>query len=119
LTIWPRKSRLARAVACWSEAWKSDHPPTLKYWSAPGFLQIHDGRYQGRGGTYTFHGALADIYVACSDRPTTAAAVRDKLRLDRPVGEIEDVFREFQRRGLMFLDESLAVALALPAVGGR
>jgi ribosomal peptide maturation radical SAM protein 1 len=110
---------LARAVADWSEAWKSDHPPTLKYWSAPGFLQIHDGRYQGRGGTYTFQGALADIYLACTDRPTTAAAVRDKLRLDRPVGEIEDVFREFQRRGLMFLDESLAVALALPAVGGR
>jgi hypothetical protein len=45
--------------------------------------------------------------------------VRDKLRLDRPVGEIESVFREFQQRGLMFLDGSLAVALALPAVGSR
>jgi ribosomal peptide maturation radical SAM protein 1 len=111
--------QLARAVTDWSEAWKSDHPPTLRYWSAPGFLQIHDGRHQGRGGTYTFHGTLADIYLACTDRPTTAAAVRDKLRLNRPVGEIEDVFSEFQRRGLMFLDESLAVALALPAVGGR
>jgi ribosomal peptide maturation radical SAM protein 1 len=110
---------LARAVAGWSEAWKSDHRPTLRYWSAPGFLQIHDGRYQGRGGTYTFHGTLADIYLTCSDRPATAAAVRDKLRLDRPVGAIESVFREFQRRGLMFLDGSLAVALALPAVGSR
>ena len=110
---------LARAVAGWSDAWRSDHRPTLRYWSAPGFLQIHDGRYQGRGGTYTFHGTLADIYLACSDRPTTAAAVRDKLRLDRPVGAIESVFREFQQRGLMFLDGSLAVALALPAVGSR
>jgi hypothetical protein len=62
----------------------------------------NDGRDQGRGGTYTFHGTLADIYLACTDRPTAAAAVRDKLRLNRPVGEIEDVFREFQRRGLMF-----------------
>jgi ribosomal peptide maturation radical SAM protein 1 len=110
---------LARAVAGWSDAWKSGHRPTLRYWSAPGFLQIHDGRYPGRGGTYTFHGTLADIYLACSDRPMTAAAVRDRLRLDRPVDAIEAVFREFQQRGLMFLDGSLAVALALPAVGRR
>jgi hypothetical protein len=29
------------------------------------------------------------------------------------------VFDEFQRRGLMFRDDSLAVALALPAVTDR
>jgi hypothetical protein len=29
------------------------------------------------------------------------------------------VFDEFQRRGLMFRDDTLAVALALPAVAGR
>ncbi|HEV7899118.1 MAG TPA: RiPP maturation radical SAM C-methyltransferase [Planosporangium sp.] len=110
---------LRRAVAEWSQAWRSDHRPVLTYWSAPGFLQIYDGRYQGREGTYTFQDTLADIYLACGDRPTTASAVRDKLRLDLPVSAVEDVFGEFQQRGLMFLDDSLAVALALPAVAGR
>jgi ribosomal peptide maturation radical SAM protein 1 len=110
---------LQRAVAAWSEAWKSDQPPVLTYWSAPGFLQIYDGRHPGSEGTYTFTGELADIYLACSDRPTTAAAVRDKLHLDLPVSAIEEAFGEFQQRGLMFLDGSLAVALALPAVAGR
>jgi ribosomal peptide maturation radical SAM protein 1 len=110
---------LRRAVTEWSEAWKSDHPPVLRYWSAPGFLQIYDSRYVERAGTYTFQGTLADIYLACSDRPTTASAVRDKLRLDLPVSAVEDVFGEFQQRGLMFLDGSLALALALPAVAGR
>ena len=110
---------LRRAVTAWSEAWKSDHPPVLTYWSAPGFLQIYDGRYPGREGTYAFEGVLADIYLACSDRPTTASAVRDKLHLDLPVTAVEEIFGEFQQRGLMFLDDPLALALALPAVTGR
>jgi ribosomal peptide maturation radical SAM protein 1 len=110
---------LRRAVADWSDAWACDHQPVLTYRSAPGFIQIYDGRYQDQQGTYTFEGTLADIYLACGERPTTAAAVRNTLRLNLPVAAVEDVFSEFQRRGLMFLDESLAVALALPAVAGR
>ena len=110
---------LRRALAAWADAWRSDPQPTLTYWSVPGFLQIHDGRYPGRGGTYTFEGTLADIYLACTDRPATAAAVRRRLQLGQPVGFVEEVFDEFQRRGLMFRDDSLAVAMALPAVTGR
>jgi hypothetical protein len=110
---------LRRALAAWSQAWRSGPRPELTYWSAPGFLQIHDGRYPGRGGTYTFEGTLAGIYLACADRPATAAAVRDRLRLRQPAGFVEEVFAEFQRRGLMFCDDMLAVALALPAVAGR
>jgi ribosomal peptide maturation radical SAM protein 1 len=110
---------LRRAVVDWSAAWTSDQPPALTYRSAPGFLQIYDGRYPQRRGTYTFEGTLAEIYLACSDRPTTAAAVRTRLGLTLPVGAVEEAFDEFQRRGLMFLDESLAVALAVPAVAGR
>jgi hypothetical protein len=90
----------------------------LNYRSAPGYLQIYDGR-PGREGTYRFEGALADIYLACSNRPTTASAVRDQLRLDLPIDAIEATFAEFQQRGLMFLDEALALALALPTVHGR
>ena len=110
---------LRRALAEWSEAWHRASRPALTYWSAPGFVQIHDGRYPGHGGTYTFEDTLADIYLACSDRPTTAAAVRDRLRRRQSAGFIEEVFGEFQRRGLLFRDGTLALALALPAVTGR
>ncbi|GHH42566.1 RiPP maturation radical SAM C-methyltransferase [Lentzea cavernae] len=105
------------AVRRWEEAW-NEQPPVLLYRSAPGFLQIYDGRPE-RQGTYTFHDVLADIYLACVDRPRTARAVHRDLGLDAPVSEVVDVFGEFARRGLMFLDDDLAIALALPATPGR
>ncbi|RSM77708.1 RiPP maturation radical SAM protein 1 [Kibdelosporangium aridum] len=110
---------LAREVALWSDRWEAKQRPILTYWSSPGYLQIYDGRHEGREGTYTFRDTLARIYLACSDRPTTAPAVRDKLGLDVPVRAIEDAFAQFEQRGLMFLDESLALSLALPATRGR
>jgi ribosomal peptide maturation radical SAM protein 1 len=110
---------LGRKVEEWSDAWSRPLRPTLKYWSAPGFLQIYDGRYPGKEGTYTFGREIAEIYLSCSDRPRNASAVREKLTRDMRVEEIQDVFEEFAARGLMFLDDSVAVALALPAVAGR
>ncbi|HET9143280.1 RiPP maturation radical SAM C-methyltransferase, partial [Actinophytocola sp.] len=109
---------LRAAVAEWSRVWAGDTVPVLAYRSAPDLLRIYDSR-PGRPGTYTFHGALAAIYLACSDRPTTAAAVRGKLGLDLSVRAVRDLFEQFAERGLMFLDGDLAVALALPATPGR
>jgi len=108
-----------RAVSAWSSAWLEDQPPTLTYWSAPHFVQIRDQRQPGNRGTYTFEDTLADLYLACTDRPTTAAAVRRKLDLRLPVEEVHEIFAEFQQRGLMFVDGRLALALALPAVKSR
>lgn len=110
---------LSRAVDGWKAAWEATPTPALTYWSAPDFLQIHDARRPGAEGTYTFHGDLANIYLACSERPMSAQAVRAETGTGLPVEAIEEAFGEFQRRGLMFLDGSLALALALPAVGGR
>jgi ribosomal peptide maturation radical SAM protein 1 len=110
---------IRRAMADWSSAWRADKPPVLKYWSAPRFIQIYDERKQGQGGTYTFEDTLADLYLACSNRPTTAAAVRRKLDLHLPAEAVHEVFEEFGNRGLMFLDGQFALALALPAVKAR
>ena len=110
---------VSRAAADWSSAWRADSAPVLKYWSAPHFVQIYDERQPGQGGTYTFEDTLADLYLSCGSRPTTAAAVRRKLGLQLPVEAVQEVFEEFQKRGLMFLDGPLALALALPAVKGR
>ncbi|NRQ40661.1 RiPP maturation radical SAM protein 1 [Nonomuraea sp. NN258] len=70
---------LGQAAADWAAAWSGARRPVLTFWAAPGFVQIYDGRHPGREGTYTFHGLLADVYLACVDRPITATAVRARL----------------------------------------
>jgi ribosomal peptide maturation radical SAM protein 1 len=110
---------LARAIADWQAAWRSGSAPELTYRSSPTFLEIYDGRWPGREGTFGFDGALADVYLACSERPTTATAVRDRLGGSVPVDTVRAICREFTRLGLMILDGPLALALALPAVPGR
>ena len=110
---------LRGAVDAWSRAWAQAPPPALTYWSAPGFLQIYDSRKPGVEGTYSFEGSVADVYLACSDRPQTAAAVSTRLGPAAPVGFVAEVLAEYARRGLVLVDGSLALALALPAVSGR
>jgi ribosomal peptide maturation radical SAM protein 1 len=108
---------LRDAVARWCDAWEAETPPMLVYRSAPGFLQIYDGRHPDHQGTYTFRDTVAAIYVACVDRPRTALGVHRELGV--PVTTVVGAFRRFGERGLMFLDGDLAVALALPATPGR
>jgi ribosomal peptide maturation radical SAM protein 1 len=107
------------AATGWSGAWLGDERPVLKYWAAPHFVQVYDQRQPVHGGTYTFEDTLADLYLACSNRPVTAAAVRRQLDLKLSAEAIMEIFCEFQQRGLMFLDGQLALALAVPAVGPR
>lgn len=110
---------LKDAVSAWSAAWEAKQPPVLVYRCAPGFLQIYDGRHPETHGTYTFHDTLADVYLACVDRPRTARAVHRELGLTMPVSAVEKAFQGFEDRGLMFLDGTLALSLALPATPGR
>ena len=98
-------------IAAWQAAW--ERQPALTYRAAPGLIRIDDQRHPGSTGTYTFRGRLAEIYLACSERPASAAAVARRLGL--PEGYAEDAFREFAHRGLMFADDDRSVSLALPA----
>jgi ribosomal peptide maturation radical SAM protein 1 len=109
---------LHEAIQQWREAWR-DTQPELTYWFAPGLLQIYDGRWQGRKRSHTFRGEAADVYCACSERPRSAAAVRDELGLAIGVGEVRQLIDEFDGLGLMMLDGEHALALALPATTGR
>jgi len=84
-----------------------------------GWISWRGARHQGRDGTYTFEGTLADLYLACSNRPTTAAAVRRNLDLRLSDEAIHEIFQEFQQCGLMFIDGQFALALTLPAVKAR
>ncbi|MFI5497218.1 RiPP maturation radical SAM C-methyltransferase [Actinoplanes sp. NPDC051859] len=110
---------LRKAIEDWQAAWARPDPPVLTYYSAPGFLQIYDGRHPGTEGTYTFEGDLAEIYLACTDRPIGANAVSERLGGRLPVEAVQEAFAGFAERGLMFLDGSSALALALPAGATR
>jgi ribosomal peptide maturation radical SAM protein 1 len=110
---------LHAAVDDWVAAGKDSHEATLTYWSAPDLLQIYDDRIPARAGTYAFSGSVAAVYLACVDRPMSAAGVRRRLGGDLPVAAIEETFVEFARLGLMFVDGNRALALALPAIPGR
>jgi ribosomal peptide maturation radical SAM protein 1 len=109
---------LRRAARQWRRAWR-DTRPELTYWFAPRLLQIYDGRWPGRKRSYTFRDEAADIYVACSERPRSAAAVQHELGLGIGVEDVRRMFGEFERLGVMMLDGEHALALALPAVTGR
>jgi hypothetical protein len=62
---------------------------------------------------------LADLYLACVNQPTTAAAVRASLGLDLPTTGIDEPFEEFQGLGLMVIGGQFVLAPAVPAVTGR
>jgi ribosomal peptide maturation radical SAM protein 1 len=109
---------LHQAIEQWRKAWEETQPE-LTYWFAPGLLQIYDGRWPDQKRTFTFRGKAAEVYLACSERPRSAAAVHDELALDVAVEEVRDLFAEFERFGVMMLDGEHALALALPAITGR
>lgn len=106
---------LSAALDEWAEAWDRSPRPSLTYRSAPGLVQIHDARHPESTGTYTFQGAIADIYLACAERPTGVSAIGRHLH----PGFVAEVLAEYERRGLVFRDGSLVLALATPAVPGR
>lgn len=108
-----------KGVEEWQAAWQRADAPALTYFSAPGFLQIYDGRHPGAEGTYTFEGDLAEIYLTCVDRPIGAGAVRDRLDERLPLEAVQEAFAGFAERGLMFLDGTAALSLALPAGATR
>ncbi|WIM97884.1 RiPP maturation radical SAM C-methyltransferase [Actinoplanes oblitus] len=107
---------LEAAVDDWSRAWSREPRPALTYRAAPGLLEIQDSRHPASAGTYTFDGAIAEVYLACVERPTGVSAIHQRLR--RPEF-VDEVLAEFARRGLIFRDGSLVLALATPAVPGR
>jgi hypothetical protein len=106
-------------VEAWQDAWKRPTRPTLTFWSGDDFLQIEDRRDPDTPGTHTFSGPLAGIYVACSDRPRSAAGLKSLLQLPWPVDEIGSCLDEFCARGLMMRDDKVFLSLALPATRGR
>jgi ribosomal peptide maturation radical SAM protein 1 len=102
-------------VGQWRKAWEQAEKPQLRFWSSRDFLQIEDARNLAEPGTYTFEGPLALIYAALVDGPSSAAKIKENLKLPWDVEEVEAALDEFCASGLMIRDDDLFLALALPA----
>jgi ribosomal peptide maturation radical SAM protein 1 len=107
--------RLRQRVDDWRVAWQSEPRPWLTYRWSPGRLQIEDGRQAAAPILYSFDSPLAEMYRALSERPLTAARVKEKLGLPWAAEEIAEALELFVAKGLIMRDEQLFLALAIPA----
>ena len=105
---------LAR-VRTWEEAWASAQRPWLVYRCSQGILHIEDGRDPAKPQLYEFQSPLAEIYCALSDRPLSAANIKEALNLPWSGEEIAEALDLFAVKGLVMRDEELFLALAIPA----
>lgn len=97
----------------WRAAWRSERVPSLLSFSSPGHLRIEDRRSPSAEGAYVFDGELADIYMACFDRPTAIHSVADRLGLAHE--RVSEAISEFESRGLMMVEDRSALSLATPS----
>jgi hypothetical protein len=103
------------AIRTWEGGWSSAQRPSLVYRWSPGILHIEDGRDPAKPELYEFQSPLADIYRAISDRPQSAANIREALDLPWSGEEIAGALDLFAAKGLVMRDDELFLALAIPA----
>ena len=96
-------------------AWDDARRPWLVYRLSPGLLHIEDGRDPAKPQLYEFQSPLAEIYSAISDRPLSAANIKEALHLPWSREEIADALDLFAAKGLVMRDDDLFLALAIPA----
>lgn len=110
---------VADAVRRWQLAWRGDKRPTLIYFAGDDFVQIEDKRNHEAPGFYTLEGPLARLYLACSERPQTAASAMAAASVEATVGEVEDLMQDYCGAGLTMRDGNRYLSLALPASRAR
>jgi len=103
------------ATRTWEEAWSSAQRPSLAYRWSSGILHIEDGRDPAKPELYEFQSPLAEIYRAISDRPLSAANIKEALDLPWSGEEIAAALDLFAAKGLVMRDDELFLALAIPA----
>lgn len=105
---------VAGAVEEWKRQWK-EKAPLLNYRWSPGLLHIEDRREPAAPQLYRFGSPLSEIYAAIVDRALSPPVIRERLGLSFNEEEISEALDLFVAKGLVMRDESLYLALALPA----
>jgi ribosomal peptide maturation radical SAM protein 1 len=103
-------------VTAWEAAWSGAQRPWLVYRWSPGLLHIEDGRDPVAPQLFTFESPLAEIYRSISDRPISAANIREALNLPWSADEIAEALDLFVGKGFVMRDGELFLALAIPGM---
>jgi ribosomal peptide maturation radical SAM protein 1 len=103
-----------------SESWKLDAEKNYRKLTVkrgPGFVQVVDGRTNGKGGTYTLDGVAGEAYVAC-ERGATPHRVWGNLAPEFQSGVTEHDVRDFLDQmvnmRLVYGEDGHYLSLALP-----
>jgi ribosomal peptide maturation radical SAM protein 1 len=110
---------VARAHAV-TQLWRQDAEKNyckLTIKMGPGFVQVVDGRTNGKGGTYTLDGVAGEAYLAC-ERGATPHRVWNALSPEYQSGVSENDVRDFLdqmvKMRLVFEENDHYLSLALP-----
>lgn len=111
---------IAKWITEWQRRWYSPVQDSLVYRLIPDGLLIDDDRGEERRGTYFFDGALADIYLFCSDKIRSATQVAAHLGAQEDSSrhdllEVRTALDRFCDIGLMVSEEDKYFSLALPS----
>jgi ribosomal peptide maturation radical SAM protein 1 len=101
-------------IARWIGAWGRDPRPRLTLRRGGGFVEIEDARDPSTPGTYTFEGALAALYLACSDAPRSPEALLPIVGPGGDPAEVRACLDEFCALRLMAEDGGEYLSLAVP-----
>jgi len=105
-----------RATALWKQdAEKNYRKLTVK--RGPGFVQVVDGRSNGKGGTYTLDGVAGEAYLAC-ERGAIPHRVWSNLSPEYQSGvtegDVKDFLDQMVSMRLVFEESGHYLSLALP-----
>ena len=107
---------LRRVTESWTQNAKKDYRKlTVK--RGPGFVQVADGRTNGKGGVYTLDGVAGEAYLAC-DRGATPhrvwSGLSPEFRSDVTEDDVRDFLDQMVKIRLVFEEDGHYLSLAIP-----
>lgn len=115
---------LLSAISAWRQRWDVEPLPTLGYQKMTNGVRVIDGRAgDGQNVSYFYTDILADIFLACVDRPVSVENIRSLLGPSRmscySTEDIESALARLISRNLVIHEANLFLALPLPLRRGR
>jgi hypothetical protein len=111
------------SVEKWKSLWKTDNPPILVYQKVFDGVRVIDKRNPNSDELFFYTDWLADVFLACVDRPVSIANIQAKISKETgrelSLNEVSAGLDRLICRDLVFEESGLYLALPLPLRKGR
>ncbi len=106
-------------VKAWKRSWNSPERESLTFSRTHAAVYIEEGRRNFPPGTHELRGPLAQLYLDCSEQPTTAAKAARSLESEFPEAawteeEVESALDMLCERGWMLSERGKYFGIAIP-----